>query len=85
MKDFIIPFVLMVVSSAITFILTRQKNVADIKKTELETVEIAVKIWREMAQDFETKLEQMEDKYNDLLNEVRLLRAENKKLKASNQ
>jgi peptidoglycan hydrolase CwlO-like protein len=79
--DGILAIILVVIPSALTYFLTKQKNATDMSKTEMETVEIAVRIWREMAQEFQTKLDDMEDKYKDLLQEVKQLRTENKKLK----
>ena len=44
----------------------RRKNRADAQKTELECVEKAVTIWRNLATDLEKKIEELEEKVKAL-------------------
>lgn len=59
---------------AIGWLLTRKKQAADLKGTELDNVEDAVKIWRELAEGFESRFKLLES-------EVKALREENESLR----
>ncbi len=58
-------------SSAITWLITRRKNTAEAESSELDNVEKAIKIWRELSTDLETRLR----------NDIQRLREENSNLR----
>lgn len=58
---------------------------ASAESTELDNVEKAIRIWREMAENFKTELTCYQEKYADLARQVEGLRREVKKLNTTNQ
>jgi septal ring factor EnvC (AmiA/AmiB activator) len=60
-----------VVMTVVTWIFTRRKNKADATASELDNVEKAIKIWRELSDELETRMTK----------EINELRAENKNLR----
>lgn len=75
-------------TSAITAIITwyaaRRKNKAETHISELDAVERAVKVWRELGEGLQQKYEELHVEVERLRNEVRSLRDENKQLKKEN-
>lgn len=70
----------------------RRKTKADAAQSELENVQKAIKIWRETAEGFQQKcdelmveMEGMRRQNRDILNELEQTRHENKELKAQIQ
>ncbi len=66
----------------ITWWFSRKKQQSEIKASELDNVEKAIAIWRELAQDLGKKVEDLSVRYEALSDEINLLRRENKTLKA---
>lgn len=52
---------------------------ANAESTELDNVDKAVKIWRDLAETMEQRNAQMQKNYDNILSEVQLLRSEVKK------
>jgi peptidoglycan hydrolase CwlO-like protein len=70
-----------VITGLLTWMFTRRKVTAEAKGAELDNVEKAVAIWRELATDLNKKLETLSQKCDALTTEITQLRAENKSLK----
>lgn len=80
-----LPYVGGIILALITFFLGKKKYLADTQKTELDSVDKAVKIWRELAQDMTREMEGWKLLANKLQEEVDDLRGEIKKLVAENE
>lgn len=80
------------IGSVITFKATRKKAGAEAKgaeataeSTELDNVEKAIKIWREMAESLKTELENSRSKYDEVTRQVIDLKKAVDRLNSSNQ
>ena len=62
-----------ILTAVIGWLLGKRKASADARSTEMDSVDKAITIWRELAQDFKTEVE-------ELRSEVSQLREENNKL-----
>lgn len=69
-------------SAGITWVFSRKKQNAEIKASELDNVEQAISIWRELALDLGKKVEDLSTRYDTMSMEINSLRRENKYLKA---
>lgn len=69
------------ITALLTYLVTRRRQTAEAKGSELDNVEHAVKIWRELATDLDKKLESLNTKCDDLTSEISHLRTENKMLR----
>jgi septal ring factor EnvC (AmiA/AmiB activator) len=95
LKDFISDIsnlVLPVLTALGGWYVSRRKAKADAAASELENVQKAIQIWRELAQDMEKKSEQLIQELEDmkkqnkaLMRDMALLRGENRNLKAQIQ
>ncbi len=65
----------------IGFVAGRRKENAEVKGTELDNIEKAVKMWREMAEELKGQVEDLSQKVDTLMAEVHDLRAENAELR----
>jgi chromosome segregation ATPase len=72
-------------TATITWYAARRKNRADTYVSELDAVERAVKVWRELGEGMQQKYEALHDEVEVLRSEVRVLREENRQLKEENQ
>lgn len=74
------------VGSAITalwsWIRQRKRDAADIKNAEIENVEKAIAIWRNLAQDMRTQVDELKAEVKHLSEEVGKLHTENETLKS---
>lgn len=68
-------------SAVITWWFSRKKQDAELKASELDNVEKAISIWRELAQDLGKKVEDLSNRCELLSSEINELRGENKTLK----
>lgn len=68
-----LPYIGGAVASAMAWLLGKRKAKADAQKTELDSVEKAISIWRQLAQDFKKEVD-------ELRVEIGELREENEKL-----
>lgn len=90
MNQTFITGLLTVAGSMITYLVARKKNDAELRKieaetdnTELEAVDKAVKIWRELAAELSRQLKEVKEEIESLRRENILLKADLKKLKRS--
>lgn len=67
--------------SIIGFILGRKKENVEIKGSELDNTEKAVKLWREMAEELKKQVDELSGKVDNLMTEVHSLRLENAELR----
>lgn len=67
--------------SIIGFILGRKKENVEIKGSELDNTEKAVKLWREMAEELKRQVDDLSQKVDTLMSEVHSLREENAELR----
>lgn len=74
-----------VTTATITWYAARNKNKAETYVSELDAVERAVKVWRELGEEMQLKYESLHDEIELLRVEVKVLREENRQLKEENQ
>ena len=70
-------------TATITWIFSRKKQNAEIKKSELDNVEQAIVIWRGLAEDLGKKVDDLTIKCEALSTEIEALRTENRSLKSN--
>lgn len=63
------------------WLFTRKKQAQDVKSSELENVQEAIKIWRETAMELQKRVDEMEKEIKLLRQEVATVHAENFRLK----
>lgn len=73
------------IASLVTMKSTKKKAAAEAKTTELDNVQEAVKIWREMAEGLKAELESQRQGRDGMLNQIDLLRKEVQRLTRINQ
>lgn len=69
----------------ITWFAARNKNKAETYVSELDAVERAVKVWRELGEEMQLKYEALHEEIELLRVEVKVLREDNRQLKQENQ
>jgi peptidoglycan hydrolase CwlO-like protein len=69
----------------LAWVLARRKNKADTQLSEIDAVERAVKVWRELGEDMQKKYEAVQQQVEQLRDEVGQLRRENKRLVEENK
>lgn len=74
-----------ITTATITWYAARKKNKAETYVSELDAVERAVKVWRELGEGMQNKYEALHREIEMLRGEVGVLREENKELKEENQ
>jgi len=74
-----------VTTATVTWYAARSKNKAETYVSELDAVERAVKVWRELGEEMQLKYEALHDEIELLRVEVRVLREDNRQLKQENQ
>ena len=72
-------------TATITWYAARRKNKAETYVSELDAVERAVKVWRELGEGMQQKYEALHEEIEMLRDEVKVLREENRELKKENQ
>lgn len=84
-QQVLIPTLASGLTALTTWFFARKKMASETKASELENVEKAIEIWREMAESIEAKMKEMEaemqSKIDRLTKEVHLYRKENQELK----
>jgi predicted RNase H-like nuclease (RuvC/YqgF family) len=68
----------------ITWLLTRRKHNAEIKVSEVNTIETATKIWRELAQELKKEVDELRTIVDELKEENQKLKQEVYSLQKSN-
>lgn len=81
MSTEVVVIIATVFSSAFTWILTRKKHSAETEKIEVETLDTAVKIWREMAAELKLSNIDLKKEVKELQKLVFQLKLENEKLR----
>jgi gas vesicle protein len=71
-----LPYIGGIILAIVTFLLGRKKLKVDTQKTELDSVEQAVKIWRQLATDMNNEMEKWKELAIKLEEEVKELRDE---------
>jgi peptidoglycan hydrolase CwlO-like protein len=84
-NEMIISALTGVTTATITWYAARNKNKAETYVSELDAVERAVKVWRELGEEMQLKYESLHDEIELLRVEVKVLREENRQLKQENQ
>ena len=80
MKEFI-TYLIPVATALIGYLFAAKKNNAETNVLELEAVEKAVRIWRELAGDLKKEVEELRKQVNELIEENQTLTEEINKLK----
>lgn len=87
MTEVIITIASSFVTALVTWIFARRKNNADARKVEaeakqgeLDVIEDAIKIWREIAEDLKKEVKRLSDDNKQLKSEVHRLRQINTKI-----
>lgn len=68
------------VATTLAYLFGKKKTKAEIQKTELDSVEKAISIWRNLAQDFKKEVDELRGQITELRAENKILRQEVKKL-----
>ena len=74
-----------ITTATITWYAARRKNKAETYVSELDAVERAVKVWRELGEGMQKKYEALHEEIEMLRGEVKVLREDNRELKKENQ
>jgi peptidoglycan hydrolase CwlO-like protein len=74
-----------ITTATITWYAARRKNKAETYVSELDAVERAVKVWRELGEGMQKKYEALHKEIEMLRGDVQVLREENRELKKENQ
>lgn len=85
MNEFIITTIISVLSGVAGWVVARRKNIAEARITELDAVEKAVTVWRELSEQLQKKYDMLLQRQDDLEKEMALIRKDNRELKAKNK
>lgn len=80
MEYFYLYVIAPVVAGLVGWFTGRRKQNAETKTDELANVTEAIKIWREMAEDFKTQLTEKDSALNDLKVQMQVITDQNKEL-----
>jgi archaellum component FlaC len=58
MKE-LLPYLAPIITLVTGWLLGKRKNKADVQKTEVETVSVAISIWRQLAQDLRKEVDEL--------------------------
>lgn len=84
-NEMIVSALTAVTTATITWYAARRKNKAETYVSELDAVERAVRVWRELGEEMQQKYEALHDEIEMLRTEIKVLREENRQLKKENQ
>ncbi len=73
-----------ITTATITWYAARNKNKAETYVSELDAVERAVKVWRELGEEMQQKYESLHDEIELLRVAIKVLQEENRQLKQEN-
>ena len=84
MRQIIIPYLSEAITALVAafagWFFTRRKSRAESDKSELDVVEEAIKIWREIAQDLKKEIQELKEENKLLKHEVSRIRVLNNKI-----
>lgn len=81
LDDIIVPSVTGGLGAFVTWIFGKRKEDVEVKSSELDNTEKAVKLWREMAEELKKQVDELSGKVDTLMSEVHSLRMENAELR----
>lgn len=85
MTEYLNFVMLSAIPATVTWLLARKKNNADVKTSELNNVDKAIKIWRELSEGMESRfnreIEELRKENCDLQQQVTIVMKENNELK----
>ena len=85
MNEFVITTIIGVLSGVAGWVVARRKNLAEAHISELDAVEKAVAVWRELSEQLQKKYEMLLQRQDELEKEMQVIRRDNKELKAKNK
>jgi len=81
LDDIILPSATGALGAFISWIFGKRKEDVEVKGSELDNTEKAVKLWREMAEELKKQVDELSGKVDTLMQEVHNLRLENAELR----
>ena len=81
LDDLLLPSATGAVGAFVTWIFGKRKEDVEVKSSELDNTEKAVKLWREMAEELKKQVDDLNVKVDTLMQEVHSLRMENAELR----
>lgn len=69
MNDFILPLISSVVTSIVTWLLTRRKYIAEVNTVDIESMKQSLEFYKAMSDDNKKRLEEYQDEIRTLKNE----------------
>lgn len=85
MNDYVLNALIGGITSFLTWAAMRRKNIAEARTSEVDTVERAIKVWRDLSEDLQKRYEALIIKVESLQSEIEGLRADNKSLSYDNK
>lgn len=75
--EIIIPSATGALGAFVSWIFGRKKENVEVQASEINNVQEAIKIWKDMAQELKEEVAELKEKVEQLTSEVHTLRAEN--------
>lgn len=75
--EIIIPSATGALGAFVSWIFGRKKENVEVQANEINNVQEAIKIWKDMAQELKEEVAELKEKVEQLTSEVHTLRAEN--------
>ena len=75
--EIIIPSATGALGAFVSWIFGRKKENVEVQASEINNVQEAIKIWKDMAQELKEEVAELKEKVEQLTTEVHTLRAEN--------
>lgn len=80
--EIIIPSATGALGAFVSWIFGRRKENVEVQASEINNVQEAIKIWKDMAQELKEEVAELKEKVEQLTSEVHTLRAENISLRS---
>lgn len=80
--EIIIPSATGALGAFVSWIFGRKKENVEVQASEINNVQEAIKIWKDMAQELKEEVAELKEKVEQLTSEVHTLRAENISLRS---
>jgi peptidoglycan hydrolase CwlO-like protein len=81
MTEILLPALTAIIGAASSWFLARRKVKAEAVNTELDAIEKAVSIWRQLSEGLKAELDVLKNQYAEVHKELEQLRQENLQLK----